>query len=248
MSKDTRGIDLKSIGTSVIAFGSRNTDLAVRVAIFTAIAHCCLGLLFVAGFQVYMIFETFVRPLIWALLTGTFLFPFKSFLADMVKSWLNGLRTTSTPILVGVALTPLKLVDKGLDCVGAEIVEFFRKHGWKILYVGAAVVSYFVVYFYIAPYLGVFGTMIGYVLKATTALSTHVVSSARLEEFQHYIYTGSMLRGCEISLQFVFSSAQFILLGVADTAIYDWWSESDAPIKLCRFRQSWPAFDFSRHR
>ncbi|OQV19593.1 Transmembrane protein 245 [Hypsibius exemplaris] len=175
MSKESAGINMRNIGANVVAFGSRNTDLAVRVAIFTAAAHCCLGLLFVAGFQVYVILETFVRPLMWALLTGTFLFPFKSFLADLVKEWLRNLHSTSTPILAAFAFTPLGLLDRALDYIGAEVVDFFRHHGWKFIYTVAAVVGYFFLYFWLSPYLGFLGSILKYSLWITTALSTNMV-------------------------------------------------------------------------
>ena len=65
--------------SSMVENRDSRSDLALRIAGFTAAAHCCLALLLVAGYQVYLVLETFIQPLVWALLTGTFLFPFKVF-------------------------------------------------------------------------------------------------------------------------------------------------------------------------
>ena len=116
-----------------------------------------------------------MRPLMWAVLTGTFLFPFKLFLAGFVKSWLSGLHQTSTPILAGIALSPLKAVDKSLDFVGAEIVDFLRNYGIKLFYGISAIVAYFIVYFYLAPYLGFLGTILMFFFDMFNTVGTNTV-------------------------------------------------------------------------
>ncbi|GAU93059.1 hypothetical protein RvY_05050 [Ramazzottius varieornatus] len=162
-------------GNDVSGTPDSRTDFAFRIAGFTAAAHCCLGLLFVAGYEVYLVLETFVQPLVWALLTGTFLYPFKLFLVEVVKDFLRGLQTTSTPILLGIALIPFKLLDKGLDYVGAELVDFFRNYGKKLLYTVLGIAAYFLLYFWLTPYLGFVGTLFKFILGTATAISTHIV-------------------------------------------------------------------------
>lgn len=71
-----------------------------------------------------LVLSPFLKPLIWALLVGAVLFPFKYTLASSLKQWIDRLETEDTHLLVGIALAPVE----ALESFGEYLWTSFIKH------------------------------------------------------------------------------------------------------------------------
>lgn len=103
-------------------------DKALKQAFYNTAANVFFLLVCLAAVAVYYILEVFLRPLVWAVLCGTCLFPIKRTLTTAVQNWLSTLHDSSTPLLVGSIFVPIKLVDNASESLGS-----FIRSRWKII-------------------------------------------------------------------------------------------------------------------
>ena len=100
-------------------------EKALKQAFYNTAANIFLVLAAAAVVAVYFVFSPFVRPLCWALLCGTFLYPFKRTLTDTLRAWLKGLSASGTPFFVGLVILPVQVVANTSDKLSDAIWNNF---------------------------------------------------------------------------------------------------------------------------
>ena len=114
MAKKTPEETLKQ-ATTEQAFTSAIYNSLAIIFLIVGISLCALLLI---------VLQAFVRSILWALLTGAFLFQFKKYLTDKSCSRLKTIEKLESCITFQILLLPFKLIDSTSD----YIYEFFKKN------------------------------------------------------------------------------------------------------------------------
>lgn len=145
MATPTTAESLRSPFENVFQILPQGHDKALKQAFYNTAATLFVVIVCCAAVAVYYILEHFLGPLLWAVLFGTFLFPFKSTLTSVVRTWLQSLTSSGTPLIVGTVLLPVQVLDRTSSRFGTFV--------WSNLYavLGACIalpIVYLVFYFW----------------------------------------------------------------------------------------------------
>ncbi|XP_076166414.1 transmembrane protein 245 isoform X2 [Ptiloglossa arizonensis] len=94
-------------------------EKALKQSIYNALALFLLSLVLAAGYGLYIILSPFIKSLIWALLCGSVLFPFKYSLTTVVQSWFDKTEASRTPLIINLTLLPIQILNNIIDSLGS---------------------------------------------------------------------------------------------------------------------------------
>ncbi|XP_015514902.1 transmembrane protein 245 isoform X1 [Neodiprion pinetum] len=104
-------------------------EKALKQGFYNAVALFLLFAASAAFYGLYFILSPFVKPLIWALLCGSVLFPFKLRLTTAVQSWFVAMESSNKPLIVNVAVIPLRFFDDVSEIIGSLLRKYFTYIG-----------------------------------------------------------------------------------------------------------------------
>ncbi|XP_015917993.1 transmembrane protein 245 isoform X2 [Parasteatoda tepidariorum] len=86
-------------------------EKAFKQAFYNVAAIVFVLFIIVACVAVYYVLEPFLRPLLWAVLFGSVLHPFKHRMTVILKSWILKLQLSGTPLTIGTFTAPFIVID-----------------------------------------------------------------------------------------------------------------------------------------
>ncbi|CDI98528.1 transmembrane protein C9orf5 [Echinococcus multilocularis] len=101
---------------------------ALRYAFYNAVAVVCLVSIMILCIAVCLVLKAFLRPICWALIVGTCLFPCKLMLTIYLRKYLQQQKEKGCLFVLTVALTPVKFFQSTattfLDALWSKVVPF----------------------------------------------------------------------------------------------------------------------------
>ena len=111
----------KSVYDSVSKLLPDGHEKPLKQALYTAAALVLFTLVMTVAICAFLVLQLFIKPLLWAVLCGSFLFPFKHALQNMIAKWLTQTWNRGVPLIVSALILPLTIFDDFSDWLGAQI-------------------------------------------------------------------------------------------------------------------------------
>lgn len=127
---------------NVLTSFSADHENALKQGIYNGIGLFILVLVSTASYGLYLILLPFVKPLIWALLCGSVLFPVKFYITNTVKSWFKETDDSHEPLLMNFVLIPLRIVDNISEGLGTFVHQKIRYVGIILSLIGGLILLY----------------------------------------------------------------------------------------------------------
>ncbi|XP_068618857.1 transmembrane protein 245 [Battus philenor] len=111
---------------NIIGGLSKGNEKPMKHGFYNAFAFFILAICCVAVYVLFLILEPFFKPLLWALLVGSILHPYKYKLSKQIKSWFEDLEKSKTSVIFGLMIIPANVVNFASDTVGNQFKEHYK--------------------------------------------------------------------------------------------------------------------------
>lgn len=101
-------------------------EKAIKQAFYNTATILFVLLVTVGLIACYFVLEPFLRPLLWALLIGSALHPFKQRLVRVASKWLAETKSNNQAVTINSVALPLKLVTWIMDSINNVIKQYFK--------------------------------------------------------------------------------------------------------------------------
>ncbi|RWS04421.1 transmembrane protein 245-like protein [Dinothrombium tinctorium] len=166
-------------------------DKILKQAFYNVIAAVFVALAATAGIAVYFVLQPFLRPLLWAVLFGSVLHPFKRQLTNVSKQWLQEAQTDHKPLVVTTIILPFNVINWFLN----ELVSIVKQYAKLLLFIFVALlfthlcIYYFTFTHWIIIYTkNVVLTSINFVSYLQNLLNVWIVSTLAAVHFLTLIF------------------------------------------------------------
>lgn len=169
--------DLRSrtpIVENIISLLPSGHDKALKYAFYNVIALVLAGASILALGGVYCILEPFIKSLLWALLCGSVLYPFKRKLVAFAQGWMEGVKGSQVPFVLQLLATPVIVADSVSDRIGDYVTTY-----WK--WIGGGIALFFGTYvlYYNPP--RTLGLILKWIVTTVVAVLEYVLGCVRSE-------------------------------------------------------------------
>lgn len=127
------------------ALNKPSAEQAFKSALYNAAAVAFVIVCFGLGALLIILLQVFVRSILWALLTGAFLFSFKSSLTQLVRKRLKKVADTNGSLSLEIVILPAKLTRYTLDRLQEIIFSRIRQF---LIFAGVVLLTKFLSEFY----------------------------------------------------------------------------------------------------
>ena len=149
--------------------GDKSMENAWLQAVYNSVVMLVFGVVVFVLIAVYFVLEPFLHPLLWAVLVGIFLHPFKRTATNHVEQWLTGLETARVPLAAGVVISPFAFFNH----LSLQLEYYLTKYFKPFLILLGTVISLYVtvtfnLLYFLQELLGVINILFKYIDEAVS--------------------------------------------------------------------------------
>ncbi|XP_071533777.1 transmembrane protein 245 isoform X2 [Panulirus ornatus] len=210
-------------------FVPQGYDQALRNAFYNVAAIVFVGCVAAAAWSVYMIFQPFIQPLLWAVLFGSLLHPAKHAVTTWTRGWLLEVQSAHGLLSVSVALLPLRLLDTISEILGRFVVQHVR----SVVTVTVILPMVYIIIHHTPTFLSsLLYTIFSYIFHIIAVLVSAVTSNGYLALALVFSYLGAVVFCWSGKTADVLGRLSLVVWLIASAGVSGLWPAGSVPVFL----------------